>query len=496
MTTGEKIASILGSIDDFVWGKPLIIFVTLVGLYFLIRGKFFPFAHFGHIFKNTVFAKASESGKADSGKVSPYRAFCIALGGAVGMGNISGVASAIAVGGPGALFWMWIVAFFGMMVKLVEITLGVYYRRKDANGKMQGTTMGYIERGIKGEMGQKWGGPLAMIFCICLFIMFIQGSGTYTVAETLHASFGWNIMVVAVVYVAFVLYLIIRGENAIGRFAEKAVPIMCGLFLLGTLVILGINYKNIPAMFASIFKGAFTGTAAVGGFIGSTVSQAVQKGVARSIYSNEAGYGTAPMFHGGADTVHPVRQGLWGAVEVFCDTLIVCTCAGLAIIVTNTWETGLTGATLGVAAFSASFGNFGKWFLGVMTILFAFTTSTAWYLLYQSLIGYMFKKNAKAANVAHKVFSVLFPLTMIGTCALIYYTGNDAGMFWTIVSITTGLPEFFNCIAILCLNKKFFALFKDYKARYMGIGTVDPNFKIFAEDDKEVMAKIHANGVE
>lgn len=496
MSTSEQIISLLGTIDDLVWGKPLIIFVTLVGFYFLIRGGLFPFVHFGHIFRNTVFAKAGEGSQAGSGRISPYRAFCIALGGAVGMGNISGVASAIAVGGPGALFWMWVVAFFGMMVKTVEITLGIYYRKTDYDGRYVGTTMNYIERGIKGEQGHRWGGPLAMIFACCLFVMFIQGSGTYTVAETLNASFGWNIMVVGALYTLFVLFLIVRGENTIGKFAEKAVPVMCGIFLLGTVVTIVMNITSVPAMFAAIFHDAFTGSAAAGGFVGSTVAQAVQKGVSRSVYSNEAGYGTAPMFHGNADTVHPVRQGLWGAVEVFCDTLIVCTCTGLAIIVTGVWNSGSTGATLGVMAFTAAFGVFGRWFMGIMTILFAFTTTTTWYLLYQNVLAYILKGSVNAQKIGRRIFSVVFPLTMVGVCAFIYFTGSDAGLFWTIVSISTALPEFFNCIALLCLSNKFFVLFKDYKARYLGIGEVDPDLHIFAEDDVEVMAKIHANGVE
>ena len=178
-------------------------------------------------------------------------------------------------------------------------------------------------------------------------MMVLQGSGAYTVGETLSASFGLNLMAVVIVYVLFVVYLLIRGETAIGRVAEKLVPIMCGAYLLATIVILLMNITYVPTMFAEIFKGAFTGTAAVGGFAGSVVSLTIRQGVARSVYSNEAGNGTSPLIHGSADTIHPVRQGLWGAVEVFCDTLVVCTCSGLAILATGTWSSGVTGAPLG-----------------------------------------------------------------------------------------------------------------------------------------------------
>ncbi len=487
------IVDILNKLDGLLWGTPLLAFAIVLGAYYMIRGKFFPFVHFGHALKNTILEKSDQSTQVDSGKISPYRAFCLAVGGAVGMGNISGVASAIAVGGPGAIFWMWVWAFFGMMVKTAETSLGLYYRRKGPDGKYNGSAMDYMERGIKGEMGLKFGRPLAILFAISLFLMVLQGSGAYTVGETLNASFGLNLMAVVVVYVLFVVYLLIRGENTIGKIAEKIVPVMCCVYLLGTLVILVLNISYLPAMFAGIFKGAFTGTAATGGFVGSAVSLAVRQGIARSVYSNEAGNGTSPLIHGSADTIHPVRQGLWGAVEVFCDTIIVCTCSGLAILATQTWTSGSTGAALGVMAFTDAYGEFGRYFLGIMTVLFAFTTSTTWYLFYQSILDYLLKKRPSALKTAHRVFTVIFPLLMVGNAALVYFSGSSADLFWTIVSIVTAFPLFFNGIALFALRKKFWALLDDYKARYLGIGQVDPNFHIFAEDDPEVMAKIRKN---
>lgn len=483
----------LYKLDGWVWGTPLLVLIMAVGIYYMVKGKFFPFVHFGHAVKNTVLAKSTESGKSGEGKISPYRAFCLALGGAVGMGNISGVATSIAVGGPGSIFWMWVWAFFGMMIKTAETSLGLYYRHKEADGKYSGSAMHYMERGIKGEMGWKFGKPLAVLFAISLFLMVLQGSGAYTVGETLNASFGLNLMAVVVVYVLFIVYLLIRGENTIGKVAEKLVPIMCGVYLLATIVILLLNITHLPAMFAEIFKGAFTGTAAAGGFAGSVVSLTIRQGVARSVYSNEAGNGTSPLIHGSADTVHPVRQGLWGAVEVFCDTLIVCTCSGLAILATGTWTSGVSGAPLGVLAFTTAFGEMGRYFLGIMTILFAFTTSTTWYIFYQNILRYLFEKWPNVQKVAHKIFAVAFPLIMVGNAALVYYSNSDATLFWTIVSIVTAFPLFFNVLALVVLRKKFWVLLKDYKARYMGIGEVDPSFHVFAEDDPEVMAKINKN---
>ena len=487
------VINFLNWLDGILWGTPFLIFCMVLGLYFMLRGGFFPFRHFGHILKNTVFEKATQNDKNGNGKISPYRAFCIGLGGAVGMGNISGVATSVAVGGPGAIFWMLVWAFFGMMLKMAEISLGLYYRRKDSNGKYVGSAMDYMERGIKGEQGKKIGGPLSVLFAIGLFMQFTQGSGSYTVAETLNASFDFNIMAVGIIYTAFVLFLIIRGENAIGRMAEKIVPVMCAIYLLGTVVIILMNITNVPSMLVGIFQGAFSGTAAVGGFAGAAVSLAIRQGVSRSIYSNEAGNGTSPLIHGSADTVHPMRQGLWGAVEVFGDTIIVCMCTGLAILVTDVWSSGTRGAALGVLAFTEAFGLFGKYFVGIMTIVFAFTTSTTWYLYYQNMLEFLFKKWPTAQKIAHRAFSVIFPLTMVGVCAFIYFTGSDAGLFWTIVSIATAFPVFFNGIALFLLRDKVWALLKDYKARYLGLGEVDPNFHPFAEEDPVVMEKIQKN---
>lgn len=480
----------INKLNGWLWGLPLLTFVLALGCFIMVSSKFFPFVHFGHAVKNTILAKASEL---EEGKLSPYRAFCLSLGGAVGMGNISGVATSIAIGGPGALFWMWVWAFFGMAVKMAEISLSVYYRRKNEDGQYSGSTMDYMERGIKGELNMKFGGPLATLMAVCLLTMCVQGSGTYTIGETMQASFGLNPMLVGIIYTLFVVYLIFRGESAIGKFAEKIVPVMCGIYLLGTVIILGMNITTVPSVVVDIFSGAFTGTAAVGGFAGSAISTAIRQGVTRSMYSNEAGKGTAAMFHGSAETIHPIRQGLWGAIDVFCDTIIVCTCTGFAILSTGVWTSGATGATLGVMAFTSAFGAFGKYYVGIMSVFFAFTTSTAFYVLYQNALKYILRNHPKAQKIAYSAFRVIFPLTMVSTCAFIYFTGSNAGLFWTIVNIVVAPPAFLNAIALFLLRKKFWALLKDYKARYMGIGKVDPEFKVFAEDDPEVMAAINKN---
>lgn len=476
--------AILNYLDGLLWGTPFIVFVVAVGIYFTVGSKFFAFRHFGHIFKNTVLkATDKEANATASGQTSPYTAFCVALGGAVGTANISGVATAIATGGPGAIFWMWLWAFVGMMVKIVETSIGLYYRVKDENGEYNGAVMHYMERGIAGEMGLKFGIPLAFLFAVSLFVQFIQGSGAYTIAETMEATFGINIMVVGIVYTAFVAYLIFRGRNAIGDFATKLVPPMCMLYLLGTLIIILVNFKAVPGAFAEIIGNAFTGRAATGGFVGASVAVAMRKGIARSVYSNEAGMGTSPLIHGQADTIHPVRQGLWGAMEVFCDTIVVATCTALAIIVTGVWTSGDSGAALAVSAFSTLFGKAGNYFIGIMTVLFGLTTTTTWYLYYQSTLEYLFRKAPKAKRAVCKAFQFIFPATMIGVVSFIYFTGSGPETFWTLISVLTAPSTFFNCFGLLVIRKKFWTLLKDYNARYLGIGEVDPNFYVFAEDD-------------
>ncbi len=478
---------ILTKISEFLWNYPFIIFIMLAGVYFTIKSKFFSITHFGHIMKHTLGSLTSkEAHDKKAGQISPFEAVSIAIGGCVGTGNLGGVATAIAVGGPGAVFWMWLWALVGMTVKMVEVTLGCYYRSQNEKGEFYGGSTHVIEKGIGREMGKKFGYPLATIFGVFFLMQCLQGSQAYTVSEVLNTVFGWNMIATTVLYTLIIYYVIWRGVPKIASFASRAVPFMTMTFLIGGLVIIALNIKSIPSVFYSIFHDAFTGSAAIGGFTGSVVAQAIRQGISRSINSNEAGQGASPFIHGSATTVHPVRQGLWGAFEVFIDTLVVCSITALAILSTGSIESGSVGATLTIFAYNSVFGRFGEVFIGIMIILFGVTTTSGWYTYYNAVIQYMFRYKPKLRDAFALIFKIVFPAINIFVVTTIVLQGHGPEMFWTIVDIVIVLPVFFNLLALFILRDKFTDLLKDYKSRYITGKDVDPNFKVFYEDDPEI----------
>lgn len=483
----------LNSLNNFLWGLPLLIVVIMIALYFTARSGFFTVSHFGYILKNTLGSLTSkEANTKKEGQVSPFEAVCVAIGGCVGGANISGVATAIATGGPGAIFWMWVYAFFGMMLKLAEIALGCYYRSQDEKGNYYGGAQYYIEKGIGREMGKtKFAAAFSVLFCLAFIFQAIQGSQGYNIAETLNMAFGWNMIVVTLVYSLFVVWVIWNGTPHISMVASRAVPFMCIIYLLGGIAIIIFNINQVPAAIVSIFKDAFTGHAAVGGFIGSSVAQAIRQGVNRSVNSNEAGMGSSPLVHGSADTVHPIRQGMWGSFEVFIDTLVVCSITALAVVTSGAWTSGSKGVTLTIEAFSTVFGPFAQYYIAILIILFGFTTTAGYFVYYQNLIAYLLRKNPKVRDRVITFFKLWFPLWNVPIVAFITLTNNDAELFWTIVSIVTIFPTIINLIALVLLHNKFFTIFRDYKARYFGEGTPELKY-VFYEDDPAVFAEEEA----
>lgn len=483
------LSKVLSDLDSFLWGAPFTLFVIGVGLYFLLRSGFFPLAYFGHVMRYTLGSLTSKEANAKKdGQTTPFEAICIAVGGSVGCGCIGGIATAVAVGGPGAVFWMWVFGLVSMMVKLVEIALGCYYRSKNEKGEYFGGPTYYMEKGIGREQGHSYGYTLAWLFGIGFVAQFLGGSQAYTISEVLHTSFGFDMITVTLVYSVFIFYIVYNGTPRIAAFASKVVPFMCVLFLLGGVVLMVINYQNIPGMFAAIFHDAFTGSAALGGFSGATMMAAMRNGVARGLNSNEAGQGSSPQAHSTANTIHPIRQGLWGSFEVFVDTFIVCTITALTVLVTNVLPTGTKGAALTIAAFQTDFGAFGPVFIGVMCALFGATTTAGWFVYYVSIINHGLRNKPVLRDKVIKIFKFLFPIPNIVIVSSIVLTGNGPDLFWTIVDLTLVLPVFGNLIGLVCLRKKFWALLKDYKARYLGCGEIDPNFHVFYEDDPQVFA--------
>jgi len=489
----ESVANFIYNLDDILWGKPFLIFVLFIGLYFTVRSGFFPFVHFGHIMKNTLGSMTSkEANTKKAGTITPFEAVCIAIGGCVGCGNIGGVASAIAVGGPGSIFWLWLWAFFGMFVKSIEITLGCHYRSQNEKGEYYGGSTYFMEKGLYKEKHMKFGLFLTFAFGIGFIAQFLGGSQAYTISEILNQSFHVNMILVTVLYSIVLWYIIWKGTPRIANFAVKAVPFMCVAFIVGGLVVIFANVTAIPHAFALIFTHAFTPTAAVGGFAGVAVSKTIAKGLSRSMNSNEAGQGSSPNVHGSADCEHPFKQGLWGSFEVFTDTLVVCSITALTVMCSGVWDSGMTGATLTIAAYKSIYGDFGAVFIGIMALLFGMTTTAGWFTYYCSIIQHAFRYKPIIRDKLIFLFKIVFPIPNIVIVSSIVAGGYSADLFWAIVDITLIVPVFTNLLALFLLRNKFFELFNDYKARYMGKTNCKKVKYLFYEDDPEIAKEAEA----
>lgn len=483
-------AEMIRTIDGYLWGDAFIIATIAIGIYLTVRSGFFAFAKFGHICKNTI-GKVFEKKEYREGTLSPFEALCIAVGGTVGTGNISGVAAAIAVGGPGAVFWLWLYAVLGMTIKVVEVTLACYYRSKTPEGEFFGGPSFYMEKGLGKDKGLKFGVIFAWMFGLFFSLQWICSGQIYAAAESLNTSFGVPPLLFIAIYSVFLFYIINKGVSGLGRIASKAVPVMTVLYILGGIVMILVNIRSVPTVFALIFTSAFKGTAAVGGFAGATMRLAVQKGLSRAVNSNEAGQGSSPMVHASSDTMHPVQQGLWGAMEVFIDTIIVCTITALSILCTGVWDSGLTSVTLTTKAFETTFGQAGVLFVGTMMALFAITTNGGWYSYYNTLLNHALQKHDSLRLKASKWFRIIFPIPMIIFTSMLFWTDAGANVFWDFIDACVALPIYVNLLSILLLSSTFFKLLKDYKARYLHIGKVDPDFKYFYDTEPNEEAKAY-----
>lgn len=475
---------ILEMVVGWLWGLPLIITILGTGIYFSIRSNFFQFSHFKHIMKNT-FGKISSKnkGEGDKGILSPFEAVSTAIGGSIGVGNIGGVATAIAAGGPGAVFWIWVAALFGMMIKMVEVTLAVYYRSKDDEGNPYGGPTYYMEKGLGEERNIKIWPVIAVLFGLGIFSTFFITMQNYTVSEAVGNTFNIPILAVSIVYIIFIYIIINNGIPGLGKIASRIVPFMTMFYLLAGIFIIFKNIAYLPSGLAEIFQSAFTGTAAVGGFAGAAVAKTIQMGMARSVYSNEAGWGTSPMIHSTARTDHPVKQGLWGAFEVFVDTILVCTITALVIVLTGAWKTGASGATLTLTAFEMEIGSIGRYIIAISVFLFGLTTTTGWYAYYEILLRHLMKNKKALRDKILRFFRLFYPVPGIIIVLIAVFGELPGTTLWLFADLTSAIPTFLNVITILILSPVFFRLLKDYKSRYLGIGEIDPNAKIFYEEE-------------
>ena len=457
----QIIETINTAVNNFIWGVPAMVCIFGVGLYLSIRTGFLQIRKFPYAIRTTlgrIFRKRSAS----DGAITPFQAVCTALAATVGTGNIAGVAGAIAIGGPGAIFWMWVSALFGMCTKFAEVTLAVHFREINANGELVGGPMYYIKNGL----GKKWNW-LAYLFA-AFGVLTVFGTGNATQVNTIttainSALLNYNIIsesavstsnvIIGIVIAILIAMILLGGIKRIGQVTEKLVPFMALLYILLGLGVILLNIQNIPSVFVSIFKGAFQPSAVTGGIIGS-MFLSMKKGVSRGIFSNEAGLGTGSIAHACADTKKPVKQGMFGIFEVFTDTIVICTLTALVILCSGVPITygEAAGAELTILGFTSTYGNWVSIFTAVAMCCFAFSTALGWGLYGARCIEFLFSEKVI------KPFMVVYALV-----AILGATAN-LGLMWNIAETFNGLMAIPNLIALFLLSGTVVRLTKEYFA--------------------------------
>jgi len=434
-------------LNGYVWGTPMLILLMGTGVVLTVLTRAVQFKYLGFALKE-VLGKLTQR-TTGTGDVSPFQAVSTALASTVGTGNIAGVATALTLGGPGALFWLWLSGLLGMCTKFAEIVIALHYREPDATGTMRGGAMYTLRKGL----GLPWlGGIFALLTAIAAFGIgnMVQAN---SVADSLQSSFGIDERITGIVLVALTAAVILGGIQRIGQVTQVLVPFMSLLYLGGGLLILLLHYADLSSAVALVFESAFSGAAATGGFAGATVRAGMQAGIARGLFSNEAGLGSAPMVHAAAKTDHPVRQGLYGIFEVFVDTVLVCTVTGLAILVTDTWQIeGMTGAALSGEAFRSGLpGVFGNIIVTSSIMLFAFSTLIGWSYYGETGIVYLF--GAKVALPYRILWLVFIYLGATGSLELIWSLADTLNGLMAIPNLVSVL---FSIPLLLRLKKEFF----------------------------------------
>jgi len=468
------LSEIITKVDDFAWGPWLLVLLVGTGIYLSIRVGFIQFGRFGYAMKNTL-GKIFKKQDAGEGEITPFQAVTTALAATVGTGNIAGVTGAIAVGGPGAVFWMWVSALFGMVTKFAEVTLAVKYRERNDKGDWVGGPMYYIKNGL----GKSWAW-LGSVFCV-LGALAAFGIGNMTQINTIAGSinnaidsFGGNTaantmtlfgqavpvssIIIGIIVAVITALVLIGGIKRIGAVTEKLVPFMAAIYIIAALIVVICKISHIGEVLAMIFKGAFSAKAALGGAFGITIMSTIKKGVGRGIFSNEAGLGSAPMAHAATSETDPVKQGLYGIFEVFMDTIVICTLTSLVVLcgvcsgVEVSWGAG-AGSELTAAAFGTVFGNkAGALIIAVGISLFALSTILSWSLYGVRCFEFL------AGTKAGVIYKVIFVVVVVIGATL---SLNDV---WNIADALNAFMAIPNLVALLGLSPVVIKLTKEYFA--------------------------------
>ena len=508
----KGLETVNGEINGVVWGIFGLVLLVGTGILVTVLTKFFQISHIGLWFKNTIgslFDKSVIKHTKEKGSISPFQALCTALAATVGTGNIAGVAAAICIGGAGAVFWMWVAAFFGMMTNYSENVLGIYFRRKNEKGEWSGGAMYYLADGLGSKKGMKYVGKvLAVLFCIfTMLASFGIGSmgqvnkivtnvaGAFDVSalssiEVFDGISLYNVILGAVIMLLTAL-ITLGGLKRIANVAEKIVPVMVVLFVAGSLVIIGVNYANILPAFKAIFVNAFKPEAFVGGGIGAVIGKVVTQGFKRGVFSNEAGLGSSVMVHSNSTVKEPVKQGMWGIFEVFADTMVVCTMTALVIltaggldggvfnVLTGEIAEGYTDATLVGGAFNSvfSWGNIGEKFVAIAMFLFAFTTVLGWSHYGSKAWEYLF--GAKTTVV----------FRIIHVCTVILGALLTSSLAWDISDTFNGLMMIPNLIGVIVLSPLVVKITKNYLRRVKKGEDIEPMYNVNPDVQAEELAR-------
>lgn len=453
------IESVNAAINNFIWGVPAMICIIGVGLYLSIRTNFLQIRKFPYAIKVTI-GRMLRKREASDGSLTPFQAVCTALAATVGTGNIAGVAGAIAIGGPGAVFWMWISAILGMCTKFSEVTLAVHFRETNANGDLVGGPMYYIKNGLKKHW--HW---LAYLFS-AFGVLTVFGTGNATQVNTIttaidSALINYNViaadntstvnLVMGIILAILVAMILLGGIKRIGQVTEKLVPFMALFYIILAVGVVIINWKNVPGVFSAIIRGAFNPASVTGGVVGSFF-MSMKKGVSRGIFSNEAGLGTGSIAHACADTRKPVKQGFFGIFEVFVDTIVICTLTALVILCSGV-PVGYgeaAGAELTISGFTSVYGGWVSIFTAVAMCCFAFSTIIGWGLYGTRCIEFLF------GTRANKPFMILYALVAIVGATM------NLGLMWNIAETFNGLMVIPNLIAVFLLSGVVVKLVKEY----------------------------------